>query len=218
MSAIACARRFGVYPAMVTDIVDPSGLGRVQVSLPWLGEGDGEAVRAWARLVTPYADDDQGLEIVPAVDTEVVVVFEGGDIRRPYVIGAPWNGREAPPFQPEAANNIRRLRTRAGSVLEFDDTDGAAKVTITMANGHEVALDATGAGEIHVRHANGSSIVLTQAGDITITANARVEVTAAMVNVHAPMSRFDGVVQCDTMIATTGVVSPSYTPGAGNVW
>ena len=35
--------------------------------------------------------------------------------------------------------------------------------------------------------------------------------------VNAGMSKFSGVVQCDTLIANS-VVSASYTPGAGNVY
>jgi hypothetical protein len=35
--------------------------------------------------------------------------------------------------------------------------------------------------------------------------------------VDAAMATFSGVVQCQTLIATT-VVGTSYTPGAGNVW
>jgi hypothetical protein len=34
--------------------------------------------------------------------------------------------------------------------------------------------------------------------------------------VNAGMSKFSGVVQCDTLIANS-VVSTSYTPGAGNI-
>ena len=44
-----------------------------------------------------------------------------------------------------------------------------------------------------------------------------VEVAAGMVRVRAGMVKVDGVVQCDTLIATS-VVASSYTPGAGNVW
>ena len=80
-------RHFGVYPALVTSITDPDRLGRVEVSFPWLGtQGDAE-VRAWATLCTPYADDDQGFEFMPAVGTQVVVAFEAGDQRRPYIVG-----------------------------------------------------------------------------------------------------------------------------------
>src|SRR5687767_13143733 len=92
-------RHFGVYPAIVTDIVDPDALGRIRVKFPWLGS-DGEAVRAWATLLTPYADGDQGFEMLPAVDTQVVVAFEAGNLRRPYIVGAAWNGQETLPETP----------------------------------------------------------------------------------------------------------------------
>ena len=35
--------------------------------------------------------------------------------------------------------------------------------------------------------------------------------------VDAGMSKFSGVVQCDTLISNS-VISASYTPGAGNIW
>ncbi len=209
-------RYFGVYPAIVTDIVDPDELGRIQVKFPWLGE-EGEGVRAWATLVSPYAEDDQGFQMLPSVDTQVLVAFEAGDLRRPYIIGATWNGQEALPETPEAANNKRLIHTRAGSRLEFDDTDGAAKVTLSMQGGHKLVLD-EGASEIELSHSNGCVIKFTAGGQIEIQANATVEVTASAVNVHAPVANFDGIINCTTMIASAGVVSPSYTPGAGNVW
>ena len=56
-----------------------------------------------------------------------------------------------------------------------------------------------------------------QSGAITIRANSRVTVQVPMMEVTAAMSTFSGVVKCDTLI-TNSVVSPSYTPGAGNIW
>ncbi|MDQ5835935.1 MAG: type IV secretion protein Rhs, partial [Acidobacteriota bacterium] len=59
---------------------------------------------------------------------------------------------------------------------------------------------------------------------ITVIASAQVKVQAStmqvdagMVTVNAGMSKFSGVVQCDTLISNS-VVSASYTPGAGNIW
>lgn len=207
---------FGLYPALVTDIVDPDRLGRIQVRFPWLG-AEGGNVRAWATLLTPYADDNQGFEMLPAVDTQVVVAFEAGNPRRPYIVGSCWNGREALPEAPAASNDKRLIRTRSGSLLEFDDTQGAAKVTVSTQSGHQVVLD-DGAQSLTITHSGGSSITFTAAGTIEIRANSTVEVTASAVNIHAPMAVFDGMVQCQTLIANVGVVSPSYTPGAGNVW
>jgi uncharacterized protein involved in type VI secretion and phage assembly len=216
------ARHFGVYPAIVTDLVDPDAQGRIQVSLPWLGASAGNPVRAWARLVSPYADDDQGLEILPEVDSEVVVAFEAGNLRRPYILGASWNGRETLPEQAERGNNLRVLKTRSGSVLEFDDTPGAAKITLRLESGRALVID-DAAQTVQVQQAGGQSMVFTpggvelvSAGNVTIRATT-VQVEAAIVNVAAGMSRFSGVVQCDTLIATSAVVSPMYTPGAGNL-
>lgn len=208
---------FGLYPAIVTDLVDPESLGRIQVRLPWLGTDGDDAVRAWATLLTPYADDDQGLQTLPEVDSQVVVAFEAGDPRRPYIVGACWNGREALPEAPQSANNIRVLKTRSGSRLEFDDTSGAVKVTLESAGGHKLELDEAG-GTVVVTHSNGANITIDMSGKVEITANSTVDVNAAAVNVHAPMATFDGIVKCTTLIATSGVVSPSYTPGAGNIW
>jgi uncharacterized protein involved in type VI secretion and phage assembly len=209
-------RHYGVYPALVTDIVDPESIGRIQVKLPWLGQAGAE-VRAWATLVTPYADDDQGFEFLPAVDTQVVVAFEAGDPRRPYIVGSCWNGREALPEAPRAANDKRLIRSRAGSLLEFDDTEGAAKVTLSMRSGHKLVLD-DGAQSVTLSHSNGCTLTMDAAGNVKITANVNVDVTASVMNVHAPVANFDGVVNVQTLIASVGVVSPSYTPGAGNVW
>jgi uncharacterized protein involved in type VI secretion and phage assembly len=207
---------FGLYPAIVTDIEDPKRIGRIQVKLPWLG-GDGDSVRAWATLLTPYAEDDQGFQFLPSVDTQVVVGFEAGDPRRPYIVGAAWNGREAPPEEAQAPNNIRMIKTRSGSLLEFDDTDGSVKITLSTPGGHELKMD-DGAQEVKVTHSNGCSITMDAAGNVKIQANVNVDITASVMNVHAPVANFDGIINCTTMIASAGVVSPSYTPGAGNVW
>ncbi len=210
------SRYFGVYPAIVTNIVDNDSLGRIQVKFPFLG-ADGDSVRAWATLLTPYADDDQGYEMLPAVDSQVVVGFEAGDLRRPYILGACWNGKESLPEAPESANNKRLIKTRSGSLLEFDDTDGAAKVTLSTSSGHKLLLD-DGGTQVVLTHANGSVITFNAGGQIEIQANATVEITASAMNVHAATATFDGMVNCTTLNASVGVISPSYTPGAGNIW
>lgn len=210
-------RYFGVHPAIVTNIVDPDSLGRIQVKLPWLGnKGDGD-VRMWATLCTPYADNNQGLQVLPEVDTQVVVAFEGGNLRRPYIVGSTWNGVESQPDSPAAPNNKRLFKSRAGSLLEFDDAQGASKVTVSMQSGHKVVLD-DAAQQVTVTHSNGCTITMNIAGQIQIQANSTVEVTAPALNVHSAVSTFDGIINCTSVVCSTGVISPSYTPGAGNIW
>ena len=205
---------FGLYPAFVTNLVDSDNLGRIEVSLPWLGSDGNQDVRAWATLCSPYADNNQGLEILPEVGSQVLVAFEAGNVRRPYIIGAAWNGKESLPNTPDAANNLRVWQSRSGSRLEFDDST-PPKVSITMKSGHQVVLD-DAAEQITVTHAMGCSITLTVTS-IEINANVEVDVTAPMVNVNAAVSTFSGIVEADTVIADSFVISPAYTPGVGNL-
>lgn len=211
----AGARWFGLYPALVSDLVDPAALGRIKVRFPSFG-ADGAAVTAWATLLSPYADADQGLQVLPEVDSQVVVGFEAGDPHRPYIVGACWNGKAALPEAAARANNLRTFKTRSGSQLQFDDSQNAVKVTVSMKSGHQLVLD-DAAQSVSLTHSNGCKIEMNAAGGITVTANATVDVTASVVNLKAPMVKCDGVVQCETLI-TNAVISASYTPGAGNIW
>lgn len=211
-------RYFGVYPAIVTSIVaDGENLGRIEVKFPFLGK-DGEKVRALATLCTPYADDDQGLEILPAVHSQVVVAFEGGDLHRPYILGACWNGKEKQPARPEAANNKRLIKTRAKTLLEFDDTKGKAKVTLSMedGSGHSFVLEQQPAA-ITLTHKNGSYIKLESSGNVTIWAQGMLLLHASSVTVDAPSTTHSGSITCLAHTATS-VTSPLYSQGAGQIW
>ena len=81
--------------------------------------------------------------------------------------------------------------------------------------GQRVVLSDGPAG-VEITDANGNAVLLAAHG-VTVTAASRVTINAAQVEVVAGMSRFSGVVQCETLI-TNSVVSASYTPGAGNIW
>lgn len=208
---------YGVYPAIVTDLVDPDSLGRIEIRFPWLGSDGDSDVRAWATLLSPYADNDQGLEVLPEVDSQVVVAFEAGNLRRPYIVGSCWNGVEALPNAAEEANNIRVFKTRSGSKLEFDDSDGAAKITLQMQSGHKLEMD-DGASTITLTHSSGHVITFTAGGAVEIQANSTIDLTATALNVHAPVATFDGIINCTTLVASTAVTSPMYSPGVGNLW
>lgn len=217
-------RLYGLYPALVSDVRDPDNQGRVKVTLPWAPDTGGARYEAWARLATLMAGDNRGSWFIPDVDDEVLVGFEAGDPRRPYVVGALWNGGDRPPDTMDGAGrNARKvLRSRNGVKITLDDTDGQETLTLETPAGQTVTLK-DGPSSIEARDANGNTVTL-EASGITITSSAKVtvnastaEISASMLTVNAGMSRFSGVVQADTVI-TNSVVSASYTPGAGNIW
>lgn len=216
---------YGVFPALVSDIKDPDGQGRVKITLPWSPDTDGGRYEAWARLATMMGGKNRGSWFVPDVNDEVLVLFEGGNPRRPYVVGALWNGQDSPPESMDGAgNNYKKvLRSRNGVKMTLDDQDGQEQLIVETPGGQKITLH-DGPGTVTVEDSNGNSIKMEASGitvnasaKVTINAGATVDVSAGMVNVSAGMSKFSGVVQCDTIIATT-VVGTTYTPGAGNIW
>src|SRR5688500_8145312 len=217
-------RWYGAFPALVSDIKDPDGLGRVKITLPWAADTGSERYETWARVATFMGGNNRGSWFIPDVNDEVLVVFEGGDPRRPFVIGGLWNGSDSPPESMDGAgNNYRKvLRSRNGVKLTMDDKDGQENFIVETPGGQKVTLK-DGPGAVEIVDSNGNSIKLETSG-ITITAAAKVTVnasqvavTAGMVTVDSAMSKFSGVVQCDVLISNS-VVSASYTPGAGNIW
>ena len=60
-----------------------------------------------------------------------------------------------------------------------------------------------------------ASDTLTAGGSISITASG-LTITAPTITLNAGIVQVTGMVQCTTLMASVGVVSPSYTPGAGN--
>ena len=219
---------YGVYSAVVSDVKDPEDLGRVKVLLPWLDQSRIPAKfkwgSVWARLATLMAGNDRGSWFIPEVDDEVLVAFEGGDSRRPYVIGSLWNGNNLPPESMDSSgrNDRKVLKSRNGVKVTLDDTDGSESLLLEPPAGQRISLK-DGNQTLTIEDSNGNNLELASSG-ITITAAARVkinatilEISASMLEIYAGITKASGVVKCDTLIANS-VVSSSYTPGAGNIW
>jgi phage baseplate assembly protein gpV len=96
--------------------------------------------------------------------------------------------------------SVLHVRTPSGLEIHLDDTAG--RVTIS-GQGSTIRIDSTG--------------VTIQASGLVEVEASQLRVSAGMVEVDAGMSKFSGVVKCDTLI-TNSVVAASYTPGAGNIW
>jgi uncharacterized protein involved in type VI secretion and phage assembly len=216
-------RFYGAYPALVRDVRDPDNQGRVKIALPWSPDSAGASYEVWARVSTLMAGNNQGSWFIPDTGVEVLVTFLGGDPRHPCVIGAFWNGQDAPPQSMDGSgnNNIKQLRSRNGVAMTLDDTQGQEKLTLETPGGQKILLS-DASGSILIQDSNGNSIKLDSSG-ITLTTSSKAsisasqaEITASLVNVSAGMSNFSGAVKSDTLI-TNSVVSASYTPGAGNI-
>jgi uncharacterized protein involved in type VI secretion and phage assembly len=174
------ARVHGVVVAVVTNNQDPDKMGRVKVKFPWLS---GEDESQWARVVSPMAGKERGVYFLPEVDDEVLVAFDNGDMHFPYVLGALWNGQDAPPLaNDDGKNNVRLIKSRSGHVIRLTDEDGKEKIEI---------VDKT----------EKNSIVFdTAANTITITADKDISLSAAKGTIKLDAQKVEIKSSADTKV------------------
>ena len=168
---------YGVVIAQVTDIEDPEELGRVKLALPWLSD---TYESWWARVTQLGAGKDRGAVWLPEVDDEVLVAFEHGDARRPYVIGSLWNGVDRPPLGSglfdHGAVTRRGLVSKKGHRLVFFDDDGQSGVaTISADDGLRISLNQT---ETTIKVTSSGKIEIEGTGEVSIKSSSNVTVEA----------------------------------------
>lgn len=166
---------YGVALAMVLENMDSTGEARVRLMLPWL-----PGYTPWARLATLMAGFSRGSFFVPQVGDEVLVAFNQGDVREPYVVGALWNTIDRPPaLAPIDAVNIRRIRTPLGHELSFDDA--LQEVTLSNTLMTQVKLTATEA----TISTPTASVTLGLTGDVTVESLTKISLHAPIVEIKA---------------------------------
>lgn len=201
---------------VVVDNKDPDKLGRVKVKFPTISEDASH----WAPISSLGAGKDRGWWFLPELDDEVLVMFAHGDLARPVVIGALWNGVDAPPDTNGGGNERRTIVSRSGhkvvfdddgGKIEFTDGDGLAKVEMTA---DKITIETSGdaeffapAGELNVK-----------AKEIKMEAQTKMVVDANAVIKMSADSNFN--LKGGSMLQINGAViqiKPGGTPAAGSV-
>ena len=177
----------GVAIAVVTDIADPDQRHRVRLKFPWL---DDRYESDWARTSHAGAGDKRGWLVLPEVGDEVLVAFQHGDLRRPFVLGGLFNGVD----KPDAAAteklidgtagkvNRRSFVSRTGHRLVFIDESStsavevASKGKVCMEAKDEITITSTDAG-LKIEASKDISITSSAAG-LTIEANKDISITS----------------------------------------
>jgi uncharacterized protein involved in type VI secretion and phage assembly len=141
----------GVVVALVTNNDDPEKMGRVKLKFPWLSdtyESD------WTRMTQFGAGPNSGAVFMPEVNDEVLVAFEFGDVRRPIVVGALYNGKDKPRLGDGLFDNGKVKRrgvvSRKGHRFILFDDDGKSGIALlTSDSSIKISLNETKK-EIHV--------------------------------------------------------------------
>jgi uncharacterized protein involved in type VI secretion and phage assembly len=143
-------------------------------------------VSDWARVMQPGAGPERGAVILPEVNDEVMVAFEHGDLRRPYVVGGLYNGVDKPKLGDrlidEASGAVRRrgFVSKRGHLLVFFDDEADEGVALLTGDAKlRVALDRSKT-VIHVASDGRVEIEATQDVRVKAGKNLVVEAGATM--------------------------------------
>jgi phage baseplate assembly protein V len=155
--------------------IDCTGEARVQLLLPWL-----PGYMPWARMSTTMAGLGRGTYFMPQIGDEVVVAFNHGDVREPYILGGTWSTIDRPPsLAPTDPVTTRKIRTPLGHELSFDEA--LQSVTLTSNTMSTVTLDPQKA-QLSTPTA---SVTIGKAGDVTITAATKLTLKAPVIEITA---------------------------------
>jgi len=157
---------------IVTDNKDPSTLGRVKLKIPILSDQD---TTYWCPIIMLGAGKNRCWFFIPDKDDEVLVMFEHGDLNRPLVVGALWNGKDKPPDKNPGGNPRRVLKSRLGSKITFDDDKQQLIIEDGVGKG-KITFDSQ-ANKITIEAIDGDVCFQTPADDMTIVAQS-IEMTA----------------------------------------
>jgi uncharacterized protein involved in type VI secretion and phage assembly len=158
---------------IVVDNHDPSKLGRVKLKIPILSDQDSTY---WCPIIMLGAGKNRGWFFIPEKDDEVLVMFEHGDLNRPLVVGALWNGKDKPPDKNPGGNPRRVIKSREGSKITFDDDKGQLIIEDGAKKGR-ITFDA-GANKITIEALDGDVCFQSPKDDMTIVAQS-IELTAS---------------------------------------
>lgn len=130
----------GLSLAEVSSIKDPENLGRIKCKHYTADEDFGET--GWIYCITPFGGKEYGCFIHPRVGDIVALVYEDGNIDRPYAIGSLWVGEAKPPVEiTDGSNEVYKFITPNKSFAEFSDTEQKERITLQTPKERKVVLD-----------------------------------------------------------------------------
>ena len=148
---------------VVVGVVTAVDVGTVKLNFPWL---DVNHETDWVRIATTMSGNNAGSCFMPDVDDEVLVAFEHGDTRFPYVIGFTWNGVDLPP---SSDVRDRKLMSKRGHMIRFLDS----------------SPDSGSKGALVVEDAYGNRITMSE-GKIVVQGKFMIEIEAPAIYLQGP--------------------------------
>lgn len=166
----------GIMIGIVTSLEDKEDHGRIQVKYPTQKDQKSD----WARLVSQMAGNERGMFFRPEVGDEVLVAFEHGDPRRPYILGSMWSETDKRPKDDgnNKENNWRFIRSRSGHVVKLDDTKGKEKIEIIDKDEKRRIVIDTSEQKIRIASDGGDVEIKVSSGNVSVDASGNITMKA----------------------------------------
>lgn len=147
---------YGNFRGVVVDDQDPLKSGRVKIRVFGIYDNVPEEALPWAIYTDPLMGGQSGFGsfFIPDIGNHVWVFFENGDHQQPvYFAGAPFKDAYATERlsskHEENRGSIsyprnKSLVTKAGHIIEIDDTSGNERISIIHKSGTQITYQANG--------------------------------------------------------------------------
>jgi hypothetical protein len=157
-SAPLDTRYYGKFRGSVVNNLDPSRIGRIQVSVPDVGI----KTSSWALPCLPTTGSGCGVFTVPTVGAAVWVEFEQGDPDHPIWVGGFWGSSSETPSSASTTTpgvDVLIMQTQLGVTFSISDAPGpAGGISIKTAAGASISVNDVG---ITLTNGKGAEISLT---------------------------------------------------------
>jgi phage baseplate assembly protein V len=171
----------------VSELASAAPFGRVRVRYQHLNGTES----GWCPVVSPMTGPGRGFVFMPEVGDHVLVLLEGGDANRGFIVGGVWSEKHKAPEQsgPPADNNVRFIRSRSGHQFRLDDTKSKERIELVDKDGtRKVVIDSAGK-KIQVICDSGDVEVTAGSGNVTVkAASGAVTVEGATISIKAKQS------------------------------
>lgn len=130
----------GILIGTITNNFNPLFPDKVQVEIPIGGQQSKTLV--WAKVMTPAAGSSWGLYYVPETGDKVIVAFVAGNMHKPFILGCAYKKSSSMISENRSLlNNTKKLKTKAGGELSFENSLTGEMITIKTKKNNQVVID-----------------------------------------------------------------------------
>lgn len=133
-----------ICPGLMLGVVkknwDKEHQGMVMVEYS-VGE-KGKSTSGWLPVMQWYAGNHYGSYMLPEIDSIVVIGYLLGELDSPIVLGCLWNKKnELPSDTANEKNSIKKLITKGGHQIIFDETQDKESIVIKTKGELDISLE-----------------------------------------------------------------------------